>query len=125
MNHHHAEEQRRCNSKLARRSSNCWDRCWTGTYRDLKGEIRDTDAAAYKHALKEREAVLVGLLHKLGHPNTAPLPERPPIGCIGSSDPAPNRSMKTRALCRTAKAFCPSTVASPKVMCIPMACAGP
>jgi len=43
------------------------------TYVDLKEEIYKTETAAYQHELKEREAVLVGLLHKVGRTDTAPL----------------------------------------------------
>ncbi len=35
-------------------------------YRELKAEIYRTETDAYKGALKERESVLVQLLHKLG-----------------------------------------------------------
>ncbi len=35
-------------------------------YRDLKEEIYKTETDAYKDALKEREAILLGLLKKVG-----------------------------------------------------------
>ncbi|MBX5491307.1 MAG: hypothetical protein IRZ14_09110 [Chloroflexi bacterium] len=34
--------------------------------RDLKAEIHHTDTPGYKEQLKEREALMVGLLRKLG-----------------------------------------------------------
>jgi hypothetical protein len=35
-------------------------------FRDLKEEIHRTETYAYKESLKEREALLVGILQKLG-----------------------------------------------------------
>ena len=39
-------------------------------FRDLKEEIHRTETYDYKEALKEREAVLVSILSKLGRPLT-------------------------------------------------------
>ena len=41
-------------------------------YRNLKEEINKTETADFKHELKEREALLESVLHKLGDLNTVP-----------------------------------------------------
>jgi len=39
-------------------------------YRDLKEEIHRTETFEYKEALKQREALMAGILAKLGRPLT-------------------------------------------------------
>jgi hypothetical protein len=37
-------------------------------FRDLRSEIRDTDNASYKHALRDRERIITAMLDAVGGP---------------------------------------------------------